>query len=190
MNERLPEDRQVPPVVHLRLHDGAHTVSAITLDRLTPAARGLAEAVWLGSTLHGRGVIWVRGPGGDLRPWDGWAHYPPDSAVDPHAYLEKQARKLAGWVVLRPDPRAGAAAWQPGPSDDLLTRQQVIARLRRQGISITPSTWSAYTARGQAPAPGRYVSRTPLWSAAAIDAWTAQRPGRGARTDRRPRSRD
>jgi hypothetical protein len=50
---------------------------------------------------------------------------------------------------------------------------------------VKEPTWRAYVSRGQAPGHGR---RNPLtgrqeWSAAAVDAWLAGRPGSGARTD-------
>lgn len=65
-----------------------------------------------------------------------------------------------------------------------LTRDDVIARLKTYDIHITPHTWSAYVARGQAPEPARRISRTPLWTPEQIDHWATSRPGQGARTDR------
>ena len=62
-----------------------------------------------------------------------------------------------------------------------LTVPQVAARL-----GIAESTWRAYVARGQAPAPdGRYGARLSWWWSSTVDGWDAGRPGSGARTDRR-----
>lgn len=66
-----------------------------------------------------------------------------------------------------------------------MTEQQ---RLRVADIAtragITPTTWTAYVARGTAPKPdGHYDGRTPWWWASTIDTWLANRPGQGARTD-------
>lgn len=52
---------------------------------------------------------------------------------------------------------------------------------------VTPGTWSAYVARGQAPAPARHIGRTPLWSRAQVTAWQAARRGPGRWG---PRNRD
>lgn len=42
--------------------------------------------------------------------------------------------------------------------------------------SVTPDTFSAYVARGQAPQPIRYANRTPIWSTKEILDWIATRP--------------
>jgi hypothetical protein len=55
------------------------------------------------------------------------------------------------------------------------TADQVRAWLATQGRPVGASTWSAYVTRRQAPRPVRHVSRTPLWSAADVRAWHAQR---------------
>lgn len=55
-------------------------------------------------------------------------------------------------------------------------------------VGVTPSTWSAYVARDQAPSPTKHVGRTPLWDADEVRDWNANRLGRGARTDLRPKS--
>lgn len=54
---------------------------------------------------------------------------------------------------------------------------------------ISPDTFSAYVSRGQAPAPARYVGRTPLWSESEVRQWTESRPGKGARTTGRALAR-
>lgn len=48
---------------------------------------------------------------------------------------------------------------------------------------IAPSTWRAYVARGQAPAPRRHVGSTPQWDYDLVQRWVDSRPGPGARTD-------
>lgn len=57
---------------------------------------------------------------------------------------------------------------------------------------VAPKTFSGYVARGQAPAPTRYVVRTPLWDEATVREWIRSRPGRGGpglkRGKYRPRS--
>jgi len=55
-----------------------------------------------------------------------------------------------------------------------LTRAEVAARL---GVMV--GTWSGYVSRSQAPAPTRWVGKTPLWSAKVIDEWQGSRRGRG-----------
>lgn len=56
--------------------------------------------------------------------------------------------------------------------------------------AIAPSTWRAYVARQQAPAPdGQYDGRTPWWWSTTVERWMANRPGAGARTDRRSPTR-
>lgn len=55
-----------------------------------------------------------------------------------------------------------------------LTRADV-ARL----LGIAASTWGSYVSRGQAPAPGRHVGGTPVWTREQIDQWQRRRPGRG-----------
>ena len=56
----------------------------------------------------------------------------------------------------------------------------------KTGKPLARSTWRSYVARGQAPAPVRYLGREPLYSTHTITQWIEQRPGRGARTDLRP----
>lgn len=64
-----------------------------------------------------------------------------------------------------------------------LTRDEAAAL-----AGVRPDTFSGYVSRGQAPAPKRRVSRTPVWDASEIEEWVKQRPGRGARsTDRAKR---
>jgi predicted DNA-binding transcriptional regulator AlpA len=51
---------------------------------------------------------------------------------------------------------------------------------------VKPDTWNSYVHRGQAPAPVEYISRTPLWDRAEVEAWLSNRPGPGTRTDLQP----
>ena len=62
---------------------------------------------------------------------------------------------------------------------DVLTVAQVAEYL---GLSIR--TVETYRADGRMPEP-TMVGRTPTWTREQIDAWQANRPGRGARTDLR-----
>lgn len=173
----------------------------VDLDRLSPRARALAEAI-AGTTLSTAVDIWMetslpirdlvpdweqwytpeRAARPDRRPWRGWSTYPADSAMDVHDYLEQQAAKIPpGWHVY------GAHPGQPVPTQVYgMTVEQVVAYLKRQGRRINPSTWTGYVAREQAPQPATYVGRTPLWDPDEIVEWEKARPGPGARTDLNP----
>jgi hypothetical protein len=61
------------------------------------------------------------------------------------------------------------------------TSDQVIAYLAGTGKQISESTWRSYVARGQAPAAGRHIRRTPQWAAAAVRDWDDNRRGQGWR---------
>lgn len=52
-------------------------------------------------------------------------------------------------------------------------------------LDVNPSTWRAYVARGQAPAPDGHeeISGAPWWWRRTVEAFKRSRPGRGARTD-------
>lgn len=165
----------------------------VDLDKLTPRARTLAEAV--AQRLGGRCMIWLQStktvreaipdaerwyaPDELDRPyrmgWTGWSSYPAGSVMSQHDYLEQQARRIPPQYAI-----VGAFADQPVPSyeegaaDKGMTRDQVLAWLEARGRKIAPSTWTSYTARGQAPAPSTYVGRTPLWDPADLDAWLAK----------------
>ncbi|MEU6710029.1 hypothetical protein ABZ897_01005 [Nonomuraea sp. NPDC046802] len=179
--------------VNLSLRDDSDP-EPVDLDALTPRARALAEAV--AQRLGGRCMIWVQSeqtvrqtmPDAErwYRPeeldqpykmgWSGWSHYPADSQMSQHDYLEQQARRIPPQYSI-----VGAFAQQPVPSyaegaaDKGMTRDQVLKYIERTtGRKIAPSTWSSYTARKQAPRPDRYVGRTPLWDPETIDAWLAR----------------
>lgn len=196
----------------LRLYSNKDTWVTINPQQLTPTARALAECV-SASSLHFRTVIWLQSrrtlreltspetatiwyTNAELDrphriPWSGWAEYRSDSTVDPHEYLEREARKLpigyypVGVDPNQPVPSADVARTEP----DLLTRSQVLERLATRGINMHPNTWFAYVKRGHAPRPVRHVGRTPQWDAADIDAYAANRPGRGTRTDLNEKAR-
>jgi hypothetical protein len=63
---------------------------------------------------------------------------------------------------------------------DWWTTDDVLAFLRSAGAPISRATWSAYVARGQAPAPDRMFGRSPAWRPAAIRQWQVSRPRRGS----------
>ena len=164
--------------------------TSIDLDRLTPTARQLAEAI---ADAPGRAAvdIWMEAdqpisatPGWELwytpeeaarperRPWRGWSTVPL-GAGDPYERLEHEARKIPpGWHVLgarpdRPQPDAGPVRE--------VTSAQVLEYLRGRGRPITAATLRSYVGRGQAPAPVRHVGRTPLWDMGQIEAWPGPR---------------
>jgi predicted DNA-binding transcriptional regulator AlpA len=60
---------------------------------------------------------------------------------------------------------------------------------RHAGCKV--STWRGMVARNQAPQPLPYRRRTDgrrIWDETEVREWQASRPGRGARTDLRPRT--
>jgi hypothetical protein len=63
---------------------------------------------------------------------------------------------------------------------DWWTTEDVLAFLASAGAPITRRTWSAYVARGQAPAPDRMFGRSPAWRPGAIREWQKGRPRRGS----------
>lgn len=104
--------------------------------------------------------------------WSGWSAYPEDSEMDPHDYLEQQARRInPEYTIVGADFRTPVPSYAEGAADDGWTRPQVLDYLREQGRPIRPGTWSSYVARGQAPAPSGHVNRTPLWDPREIKAW-------------------
>lgn len=189
----------MPTIVSLALRANAETprYEDIDLDRLSPRARALAEAV-AQQDLATAGVIWCASRGtvrelvpdaerwhspADLDqpvrvPWSGWSHYPDESDMDPHDYLEQQARRIhPEYTIIGADPHTPVASYAAGAADSGMTRQQVLDYLRTRGRHIEPGTWSSYVARGQAPTPTRKVGRTPLWALEDIAAWWEQRKG-------------
>lgn len=169
----------------------------VDLDRLSPRARRLAEAV-AASPDAVAGNVWLESdrPAKELRPdwrlwyseeranrperdlWDAWDKYPAGSSMDPHDYLERQAAKIpAGWHVLGGyrDLATPPILITRSEGDTLMTVRQVLATLERAGRVIKPRTWSAYVARGQAPQPVKRVGREPLWDPADIRAYVEGR---------------
>jgi hypothetical protein len=166
--------------------DGNPVHDDIDPDRLSPSGRALFQALQrphasLDIPMRSRKTrremgyapgVWISEADLD-RPvtmsWRGWSDYPPDSTMDIHEYLDREAMKI--------DPGYAPTAADPYPAR--MTIGQVLAYLNARGRKITAATWRAYVSRDQAPRPTEYVSRTPLWDAVAIEEWH----GRGARTD-------
>jgi hypothetical protein len=66
-----------------------------------------------------------------------------------------------------------------GLPTDWWTSSDVVAYLTGAGHRIVPSTWYAYRARGQAPAPDRHFGRSPVWRPDTIRTWHHNRPRAG-----------
>lgn len=49
-------------------------------------------------------------------------------------------------------------------------------------LGISPATWRAYVARGQAPQPARRFGRTNVWRPPVVREWNASRRGQGWRS--------
>lgn len=182
----------MPTIMKLALRGGIS--EDVDLDALTPRARALAEAVHqrLGSQV----VIWVQSdktvrqsfpeserwhsPEELDQPyrmgWSSWSDYPADSVMSQADYLEQQARRIPPqYSIIGAFPDQPVPSFEAGAADQSMTREQVLKYIHRKtGRTIAPSTWASYTARKQAPKPDRYVSRTPLWDPATIDAWLAR----------------
>jgi hypothetical protein len=174
------------------------TYDDVHLDRLSPRARALAEAI-AGTPLATATTVWVEAdrPIRDTmpeeswrpwyteeqaalperRPWSAWDRYRATDPTDPHDWLERQAVKIpAGWHVLGAHPATPVATTDTG-----MTTDQVLATLARRGIRIKAATWRAYVARGYAPPPARRTGRTPLWDPAGVIAFAAAWSGRPER---------
>lgn len=159
--------------VTLYLRDGDRTPEEVDLDALTPKARALAEAV-AAQTFHNCVKIWVRNiVTGENRPWRGWmAHYPAESKITPAGFLEMEARKFPpDWQVPVQDSSRRPQEWEVRHTDDLMNRDEALARLRAQGAAVPIDNLF----RGDMPRPIRHVATgtasMPLWSAAEIDQW-------------------
>lgn len=160
-------------VIRLRLRHGRSggiesdevVYDDIDLNRLSPRARGLAEAI-AQRPERNRGAITILDPAGERVVWSNWSAYPVDSQMDPHDYLEQQAARFPGdWTI-------------PGTGQD----QEWIARQCADAWGVKPATWRSYVSRGQAPKPVRRIGATPVWDPTEVMEWP--RPGQGARTDR------
>ncbi|GAA0719611.1 hypothetical protein Drose_05915 [Dactylosporangium roseum] len=170
------------------IHIGDQPVK-VDLDRLTPTARALAEAVadhparstvdiWMEADAPIRDTtpdwhLWyteAEAARPERRPWRGWSTKPLNG-TGPHERLEDEAAKIPpGWHVL------GAHPARPVPSGPVreATSAQVLTYLREHGRDITAATWSSYVARNQAPQPVRKVGRTPLWDLDEVERWHAR----------------
>jgi hypothetical protein len=82
----------------------------------------------------------------------------------------------------RKEPRVPLSTTDTTLPADWWAIEHVIAYLAGQGRPIAASTWTAYVARGDAPAPDRRFGRSPAWSPRTIRQWQAQRRGRGWRS--------
>lgn len=172
----------------LRLRDSGEVEEFVDLDRLTPRARALAQT-WAQTALRTRGPVVLRShaPQGEIPGYDplwhgdpgerhsltfwSWADYPDQSALDPHDYIESEARKLpVGYAVEGLGPVRTVPAY-PAEDDEWLTSGRVLEVARLRGRAMHPSTWRSYVARGEAPPPGRHVGRTPQWRRAQIETW-------------------
>jgi predicted GIY-YIG superfamily endonuclease len=117
------------------------------------------------------------------------------------------ARKTAAWYATRAEAFAAedhaiacenprhnirstirAGVRTPRPALDITGLPEWVGvREAAQLAGVARATWTAYAARGQAPAAGRRNPDTGRqeWSPAAIAEWLATRPGPGTRTDLR-----
>ncbi|MFE0532032.1 hypothetical protein ACFW0V_30965 [Micromonospora parva] len=79
-------------------------------------------------------------------------------------------------------PRTSRAAGAGAPAEEWTTAE-VLAYLAEQGRPITANTWYSYVSRQQAPAPTRYIGRTPVWSPEEVRQYDreATRPRRAPR---------
>lgn len=153
--------------------DGSSAYDDIDLDRLSPRARALAEAIGQRPEQR-RGAIRALTDQDDAVQWSNWSYYPVDSAMDPHDYLEQQAGRFPnGWTI------AGSRA-EPVPSLAGQGEEWIVAQCA-QAWGVKPATWRSYVNRGQAPQPKRRIGSTPVWDPAEVVAW--ERPGPGARRD-------
>jgi hypothetical protein len=177
--------------VELELRNGSEKRDQIDLRRLTPRARAIAEA--LGATLEctrcnllleshkpvrdlpGYDPLW-QGEGAELdrTGYERWAYYPADSTVDPHDYLENEARKVpCGYRIIgaaNPSGRNERTRVAPYDSaeDHWLTRNRAFELLSLLGQPVSMSVWAE-----RAPAPGRYVGRVPQWQESVVREMTS-----------------
>jgi hypothetical protein len=119
--------------------------------------------------------------GYDDPPWSAYDG-DPDQQRTSTAARAGALRHLAAVLAqaVRDDARHAGEPAEGGPTA-WWTRDDVVAYLADVGAPLAADTWSGYVARGQAPAPGRHLGRTPLWDPAEVRAWQAARRGRGWR---------
>lgn len=174
----------------------------VDLDRLSPRARALALTV--AASLGGNaGFVWIESdrprnesytpeqraaygdPGHDAQPirqeWSSWDRFYADAPEDAYWYLERQAAKIPpGWHIIGPDPHTRVADPHQ-PADDWYAED--VAQHLGIAVSGVRTTLKRLGVRPyrHEPAPGGGVRA--VYSAPAVRAAHAGRPGRGARTD-------
>lgn len=175
------------------IHIGGKAAT-IDLDRLSPRARALAEAI-ADHPARVAGDIWMEAdspirdttPYWDVwfteaeaaeperRPWRGWSAVKLGKGEDAHDRLEVEAAKIPpGWHVLGAHPRRPVPSMAEAAATREATTAQVIAYLAQRGRTIGRATWSHYVSHGQAPEPMRRVARTPIWDLDDVDAWLSR----------------
>lgn len=191
-------------IVNIKLQDDAHIIDKdgraqpvyaqyqdIDLDKLTPKARALAEAV-ADRPLRTVGDIWMEADRPlrdttpnwaawyseeeaarpDRRPWRGWARYPAASPMDPYRYLENEAAKIPpGWHVLGAHPDKPVPSRDAAAADTHMTRDKVMAHMESKGAALSPAGWETLRQAGHLPQPDRYVQGKPQWRQETIDAY-------------------
>lgn len=189
----------MPSTVTLELHDGGTRRVDVDLDRLSPRARAIAEIVAT-RALHTRCPLILEsvrtlremgateadeafyGPEAMAAPhrvtWDHWARYPSRSDLDPHDYLESEARKLpmGYYPVGRGRDQRVPSADAARAAADLIPKTQVLDLLRALGRPISATTMDNYRSKPPTdwPQPAEYVGRTPLWSRTAVEAYASR----------------
>ena len=100
--------------------------------------------------------------GYDDPPWSAYDG-DPDQQRTSTAARAGALRHLAAVLAqaVRDDARHAGEPAEGGPTA-WWTRDDVVAYLADVGAPLAADTWSGYVARGQAPAPGRHLGRTPL----------------------------
>ena len=179
----------------------------VDLNRLSPRARALAQAV--AASLGGNAsFVWIEcdRPRGDAytaeeraaysdpalddqpvrQEWSAWDRFYADSPEDAYWYLERQAAKIPdGWHIIGPDPHTRVAAPEQ-PAEDWYAEDwyaEDVAEHMGIAVSGVRTTLKRLGVRPyrHEPLPGGGVRA--VYSAAAVRAAHAARPGRGARTD-------
>ncbi|MGP4027294.1 hypothetical protein [Actinomadura sp. 3N407] len=177
----------------------------VDLDRLSPRARALAQAVV--ASLGGKvGPIWIEcdrpygeswaqrpeaeraayaDPDRDARhvrqEWSAWDRFYADAPEDAYWYLERQASKIPeGWHVIGPDPHTPVAGAQQPAEDWFAEDVAEHLGIAVSGVRTTLKRLGVRPYRHES-APGGGVRA--VYAAAAVRAAHAARPGRGARTD-------
>lgn len=125
--------------VFLRLRDDdIHHLDEIDLDRLSLCARALAEQLDRGSLLSNRGTVWLAHESGDRTSWAAWSGYPADSQMDPHQYLEQQARRFPeGWRVI--------------PMTEQHSAREAHIQMLKNDVAAAEQTFQALVVREAAP---------------------------------------